>query len=228
MTAEITEDNFDATIDSNTNVLVDCWAPWCGPCRRLGPVIEEIDKEYGGQVKVVKLNVDDAPGISARFDIQAIPTLLMFRNKVLLKTLVGLRPKEDILAEMADAKLIVPGGASAGAAEKKSESAVATVTDATFDSFVRGQGYALVDCWAPWCGPCRRMGPIVDGLAEISKGEIRVGKLDTDENQATAMRFNIASIPRLLIYKDGKLVDTIVGLDPGLSPESLKQHVLGL
>jgi len=222
MTTEITEDIFDATIDSNTNVLVDCWAPWCGPCKRLGPIIDEIAQEYGSEVKVVKLNVDDAPGISARFDIQAIPTILMFRNKVLLKTLVGLRPKADIVAEMADAKLI--GGAAAPAA--KQEGAVTEVTDASFDSFVGGKGYALVDCWAPWCGPCRRMSPIVDELAEISKGEIKVGKLNTDDNQATAMRFNIASIPRLLIYKDGTLVDTIVGLDPGLTAVGLKRYVL--
>ncbi len=225
MTTEITEDMFDAVIDGNTNVLVDCWAPWCGPCKRLGPVIDEIDKEYGSQVKVVKLNVDDAPGISARFDIQAIPTMLMFRNKVLLKTLVGLRPKEDILAEMADVKLISAPGASVPAAEAK-DGEVAQVTDASFDSFVGGEGYALVDCWAPWCGPCRRMGPIVDELAKISKGEIRVGKLDTDENQATAMRFNISSIPRLLIFKNGTHVDTIVGLTPDLTAVGLKRHVL--
>ena len=75
MTTEITEDTFDQIIDGNTNVLVDCWAPWCGPCRRLGPIIDEIASEYGSQVKVVKLNVDDAPGISARFNINAIPTV---------------------------------------------------------------------------------------------------------------------------------------------------------
>ena len=222
MTTEITEDTFDQIIDSNTNVLVDCWAPWCGPCRRLGPIIDEIDGEYGSQVKVVKLNVDDAPGISARFNISAIPTVLMFRNKVLLKTLVGLRPKADLLAEMADAKLIsIESSPKAGASGPVTE-----VTDSSFDSFVSGPGYALVDCWAPWCGPCRRMSPIVDGLAEISQGEIRVGKLNTDDNQATAMRFNIASIPRLLIYKDGVLVDTIVGLEPGLTSESLKKYIL--
>ena len=224
MTTEITEDIFDQVIDGNTNVLVDCWAPWCGPCKRLGPIIDEIANEYGSQVKVVKLNVDDAPGISARFNINAIPTVLMFRNKVLLKTLVGLRPKADLLAEMADAKLITAGEAPKAAASGP----VTEVTDSSFDSFVSGAGYALVDCWARWCGPCRRMSPIVDGLADISKGEIRVGKLNTDDNQATAMRFNIASIPRLLIYKDGELVDTIVGLEPGLTPETLKKYVMEL
>ena len=102
------------------------------------------------------------------------------------------------------------------------------ITEDTFDQIIDGNTNVLVDCWAPWCGPCRRMSPIVDGLAEISEGEIKVGKLNTDDNQATAMRFNIASIPRLLIYKDGELVDTIVGLEPGLTPESLKKYVLEL
>ena len=223
MTEEITEDMFDGIIENNTNVLVDCWAPWCGPCRRMGPVIDEISAEYGKQVKVVKLNVDDAPGISARFDIQAIPTLLFFRKGLLLKQLVGLRPKQDILSEMADAKLIEMSASPAAKAGP-----VAEVTDSSFDSFVAGPGYALVDCWAPWCGPCRRMGPIVDELAEISKGEIKVGKLNTDDNQATAVRFNISSIPRLLIFKDGNLMDTIVGLDPGLTAAGLKGYVTGL
>lgn len=223
MTTEITEDKFDELIENNTNVLIDCWAPWCGPCKRLGPIIDEIAQEYGSQVTVVKLNVDDAPAVSERFNIQAIPTLLMFRNKALLKTLVGLRPKDEILSEMADAKLVEIASSPAAA----EEGAVTKVTDSTFDAFVAGPGYALVDCWAPWCGPCRRMGPIVDKLAEISEGQIKVGKLDTDENQMTAARFNIASIPRLLIYKDGALVDTVIGLRPDLTPENLKDYVLG-
>ena len=104
----------------------------------------------------------------------------------------------------------------------------AEITEDVFDATVDGNTNVLVDCWAPWCGPCRRMGPIVDELAEISKGEIKVGKLNTDDNQATAMRFNISSIPRLLIFKDGNLMDTIVGLEPGLTAAGLKGYVTGL
>lgn len=225
MTIEITQDKFDEVIRDNKCVLIDCWAPWCGPCKRLAPVIDEISQEYGDQVTVAKIDLDDAQELAIKYDIQAIPTLLMFKNGALIKTVIGLRPKAEILSEMVDAKLVEP---KAPAKEEGQEGAVATVTDDTFDSFVAGPGYALVDCWAPWCGPCRRMGPIVDGLAEVAAGKIKVGKLDTDQNQNTAMRFNIASIPRLLIYKDGKLVETIVGLDPSLTPESLMQRVLGL
>ena len=115
-------------------------------------------------------------------------------------------------------------------AEKKPETLsdnVTIVTDANFDSFV-SSGLAIVDCWAPWCGPCRRMGPIIDGLADISVGEIKVGKLNVDENQNTALNYSIMSIPALLMFKDGKLVDTIVGLDPSLTPETLKAYMLEL
>ncbi len=90
------------------------------------------------------------------------------------------------------------------------------VTDQTFDrevSETKGQP-VLVDCWAPWCGPCRMIGPILDQLAAESQGRYRIAKLNIDENPQTATHFRIASIPTLLIFKDGKLVDRIAGLQP--------------
>ncbi len=106
MTLEITEDGFDSFVDSHDNVVIDCWAPWCGPCRRLGPIIDEISAEYADKVAVAKLNVDEAQVISMRFGIQAIPTVLFFKKGVLVNTMVGLRPKEDIVAIMQGAKLL--------------------------------------------------------------------------------------------------------------------------
>src|SRR6185436_18178099 len=83
------------------------------------------------------------------------------------------------------------------------------VTDATFEHEVLGAGSTpvLVDCWAPWCGPCRMVGPIMDQLAAESRGRYRIAKLNVDDNQQTSLRFNIGSIPTMLIFKDGKLVD---------------------
>ena len=87
------------------------------------------------------------------------------------------------------------------------------VTDQTFESEVlsaRGRP-VLVDCWAPWCGPCRMVGPILDQLAAESAGRYRIAKLNVDDNHQTAARFQIASIPTMLIFKDGQLIDRLIG-----------------
>ena len=91
-----------------------------------------------------------------------------------------------------------------------------TVTDATFERALSdaGEKPILVDSWAPWCGPCRIVGPIMDQLAAESNGRYRVAKLNVDENPQTASRFQIASIPTMLIFKKGKLVDRLVGAQP--------------
>jgi thioredoxin len=72
----------------------------------------------------------------------------------------------------------------------------------------------LVDCWAPWCGPCRMIGPVMDQLAAESQGRYRIAKLNVDDNPQTASRFQIASIPTMLIFKDGKLIDRLIGAQP--------------
>ncbi len=90
-----------------------------------------------------------------------------------------------------------------------------TVTDENFATEIEGsKGLAMVDFWAVWCGPCRIIAPIVEDLAKEYDGKLRVAKLDVDSNQRTAARFNVRSIPSVLFFKDGKLVDTVVGAVP--------------
>jgi thioredoxin 1 len=89
------------------------------------------------------------------------------------------------------------------------------VTDGNFsDEIEKGQGLSLVDFWAAWCGPCRMVAPVVEQLATEFEGKLKVAKLDVDENQQTAMKYNIRSIPSILFFKDGKHVDTVVGAVP--------------
>ena len=97
MVTELNESTFDKFVEENKVVIVDCWAPWCGPCRRMGPIIEELAQDLAGKVGVAKLNTDENQGIAIRFQINAIPTLLIFKDNVLVQSLVGLRPKESIL-----------------------------------------------------------------------------------------------------------------------------------
>ncbi len=90
------------------------------------------------------------------------------------------------------------------------------VTDVSFESDVLGAGPTpiLVDCWAPWCGPCRMIAPVLDELATESNGRYLIAKLNVDENPQTSGRFGIRSIPTMLIFKNGELIDTLVGALP--------------
>ena len=89
------------------------------------------------------------------------------------------------------------------------------VTDDTFATEVeQGQGLVLVDFWATWCGPCLAVAPLLEQLAGEFAGKARITKVDVDQNQKTAMRFNIRSIPSILFFKDGRHVDTVVGAVP--------------
>ena len=100
------------------------------------------------------------------------------------------------------------------------------IGDNNFDQFVSKYQLALVDCWAPWCGPCRVVGPIIDTLAKEYKGKVAFGKLNTDENNVTATRFGIMAIPTMLVLKKGQLVDQIVGAVPKAKIEEvLKRHM---
>ena len=95
----LTKNNFkDEVLNSNIPVLVDFWATWCGPCRMVAPIVEEIADEYDGRIKVGKVNVDEEPELAMQFRVASIPTLMVFKNGQLVNTAVGYRPKADILA----------------------------------------------------------------------------------------------------------------------------------
>ncbi|MDR0399104.1 thioredoxin [Candidatus Endomicrobiellum devescovinae] len=97
MAIEINETNFEKEVlSSDKPVLVDFWAPWCGPCKMLSPVIEEIASEYNGKAKVFKVNTDENMSLSTKFQITSIPCLILFKNGEVLNKIVGFRPKGDI------------------------------------------------------------------------------------------------------------------------------------
>lgn len=101
-----------------------------------------------------------------------------------------------------------------------------TVTDESFEEEIESsKGLVIVDFWAEWCGPCRMVAPVVEELVEEYAGTLKVAKLDVDENQRTAQRFSVRSIPTILFFKDGRHVDTVIGAVPKAALErKIQQH----
>lgn len=202
---EVTDVSFaKKVLESEMPVLVDFWATWCGPCRIMEPVVEELSREYDGRLKVFKMDVDKNPQTPGQYGVQSIPTLLLFRKGNVRRQFMGVVAKEDLKEQIEEAL---------NRTEKPD-----LILQVDNESFARevleSKVPVLVDIWAPWCGPCRILAPTIEELSWEYEGRMKVVKVNLDENKAIARKYNADRIPCVLLFKKGRPVRQWVGLRP--------------
>ena len=222
---EVTDQNFDEVVKkSDIPVIVDFWAPWCGPCKMLAPLFEALSEQYTWKIKFVKVNVDENPQSAIKYNIQWIPTLLKFKDgKTHWQPLVWVKTEEEYKKEL-DSLLWENN------LEEKNEVKEGKILNINwwqeFISALENNKNKLVvaDFWAPWCGPCKMLAPTLEQLAKEFDWKIQVVKVNVDEpvNHELAQQFQVRSIPTLAFIKDGKNPEISVWLLPY---EQLKEYI---
>jgi len=182
--------------------------------------LEELAQAYAGRARLARIDADAEAELVRRFRVTSTPVYVLVRNgkpEIALASEEARTNAAAWLAHFVDGKP-QPAVQSKPAGDGKPR----ILTDANFQQTINQSLPVLVDFWAPWCGPCRRVAPSVERLAQEYAGRAVVGKLNVDENQGTAQRYRVMSIPTLIIFKNGQPVDQIVGAHPY---ETLQQRL---
>ena len=219
------EQSIDRVLAAGAPVLLVFWSKRTSLPTSLDDTLDKMAQQYAGKAVIAKVDVDAERNLAAKYAPPSLPAILLMRNGKEDATLAGddLARTGDWLAYAVDGKprpqqsaarpAAQAGSTQTGSGQTGSTTPI-TLTDANFQQVISGPAPVLVDFWAPWCGPCRMVAPSVEQLAREYAGRAVVGKLNVDENPATQRRYQIMSIPTLYIFKNGQVVDQIVGAQP--------------
>ena len=231
--------NVERVFAAGLPLLLSFEVPACEHCRALAPALEELARAYVGRALIVRVDNTEEGDLAMRHKITRVPTLIFWNDnaeKIRIEGAVSygaIRSHLDYLLSNTPRPVAASGPsiplsvAASVAASTLPNSAKTgdpiTVTDSTFETLVLQSPLpTLVDFWAPWCGPCKAVSPVVEELGREYAGRLRVAKVNTDDNPDWASRLGIMGIPTLIFYKRGREVDRVVG---AASKSSLRGHI---
>jgi thioredoxin 1 len=213
--------SIDRVLQSGLPVVLLFWRTGATLDSATETLLAHAARQWAGKVLIAKVDADAEQPVRQRFDVRQVPALMFVKQGKAEGALHGAIQPDAVRAWLS---YLVEGGAKPAAPQSTAsqpagqraaaDGKAITLTDANFEQVINDGKPVLVDFWAPWCGPCRMVAPAVEQLAREFQGRAVVGKLNVDENQRTAQRFGVQSIPTLLIFRDGRVVDQIVGAQP--------------
>lgn len=182
----------------------------------LDSALDRMAEQFSGKALLAKIDADAEPGLVQRFPVTTLPGVICVKAGQVETTLGGSIGEQELRSWLSYLTGSGPRPIAAHAQSKARPEAShpVVVTDANFQQVVAGALPLLVDFWAPWCGPCRAVAPAIEQLAQEFQGRATVGKMNVDENPRTPQRFGIQGIPTLLLFKDGQVVQRLVGAQP--------------
>jgi thioredoxin 1 len=235
--------NLERVLGAGRPALLVFEMPGCEPCRTLEPTLEEMARAFVGRALIVRVDNVEEDGLAGQYRVTRVPTLVFWRDgrevvriegaakstavRTHLEFLTGRGPRPGAATGPSVALHGTPGSAPARPAPQAQDGKPMVVTDATFeDQVLKSSLPVMVDFWAPWCGPCRMVSPIVEQLGSEYAGRLRVAKVNTDDNPAWASRLGIRGIPTLILFRQGREVDRVVGAAPKAMLKSRVERVL--